>query len=176
MSSPADRIHLLIAYDGSSGAQTAIEHAAKLWPGATADVLTVWRSTSEAAGAARLALSAGMVVAAVKQLDKAAQGDAEGLAAVGVELARELGLDAAVCTTKASASAWAAIVETAREHHADAIVLGTRGRSAARATLLGGVSEGVVHHADRPVMVVPPSNRTVQDGPDPISALLSVDA
>jgi nucleotide-binding universal stress UspA family protein len=38
---------------------------------------------------------------------------------------------------------------------ADAIVVGRRGVSSAELVILGSVANAVVHHADRPVVVVP---------------------
>jgi hypothetical protein len=39
---------ILMSYDGSADAQTAIDHAAKLMPGAEATVLTVWEPLLDA--------------------------------------------------------------------------------------------------------------------------------
>lgn len=50
---------------------------------------------------------------------------------------------------------WSAIVRIAEEQDAALIVVASRGHSGLRATLLGSVSDGVVHHATRPVLVVP---------------------
>jgi nucleotide-binding universal stress UspA family protein len=47
------------------------------------------------------------------------------------------------------------LVRRAQEVGAAAIVVGSRGRSAAREILLGSVAMSVLHHADRPVLVVP---------------------
>ncbi|BFZ08057.1 hypothetical protein BsWGS_11096 [Bradybaena similaris] len=46
-----------------------------------------------------------------------------------------------------------AIVKTAEEETADLIVIGCKGRSALRRTLLGTVSDYIVHHATVPVVV-----------------------
>jgi nucleotide-binding universal stress UspA family protein len=48
-----------------------------------------------------------------------------------------------------------AIVQAAERLGADAIVLGAHGRSGVARALMGSVSQGVVRHARRPVLVVP---------------------
>lgn len=48
-----------------------------------------------------------------------------------------------------------AIIELADETDADLIVVGARGRSVVKELLLGSTSLGVLHHAHRPVTVVP---------------------
>lgn len=47
------------------------------------------------------------------------------------------------------------VVREAERLHADLIVLGSRGHGAIRRALLGSVSEHVLHHANRPVLIVP---------------------
>jgi nucleotide-binding universal stress UspA family protein len=51
----------------------------------------------------------------------------------------------------------AEIVSAAREPGVDLVVVGARGLGPIRRWLLGSVSEHVLHHADCPVLVVPPS-------------------
>ena len=51
-----------------------------------------------------------------------------------------------------------AICKMAKEEAVDFIVVGSRGQNALRRTLLGSVSDYVVHHAHIPVAVVPPSS------------------
>jgi len=47
----------------------------------------------------------------------------------------------------------------AKDRGAALIVVGSRGRSAARQILLGSVAMAVLHHAHRPVLVVPDAGR-----------------
>lgn len=48
-----------------------------------------------------------------------------------------------------------AICGMAKENNVSLIVLGTRGLNKLRRTFLGSVSDYVIHHSHRPVMVVP---------------------
>jgi nucleotide-binding universal stress UspA family protein len=47
------------------------------------------------------------------------------------------------------------IVREAERLHADLVVLGSHGHGALRRALLGSVSEHVLHHAGRPLLIVP---------------------
>ncbi len=73
----------------------------------------------------------------------------------GTRLAAEAGLTAEPLSIQARGRAWRGILEAAREHDVMAIVIGRRGIGGAERALLGGVSNGVLHGADRPVVVVP---------------------
>jgi nucleotide-binding universal stress UspA family protein len=46
-----------------------------------------------------------------------------------------------------------AIIEAARSENATMIVMGTRGMGTIRRTIMGSVSDYVVHHADIPVII-----------------------
>jgi nucleotide-binding universal stress UspA family protein len=52
---------------------------------------------------------------------------------------------------------WQTIVRFADEHDASVILMGTHGRSGVKAVLLGSTASAVMHHAGRPVAVVPES-------------------
>ena len=49
-------------------------------------------------------------------------------------------------------------MHVAKNVHAEFIVIGSRGLSKVRRTILGSVSEYVVHHSRIPVVIVPPEN------------------
>jgi nucleotide-binding universal stress UspA family protein len=89
------------------------------------------------------------------KLDRAAAEDAGNVAAQdGVRIARDAGLKAEPITVEATGSVWKTIVEIADQHDAATIVMGSRGLRGMRSMLLGSVSSAVVHHADRPTLVV----------------------
>ncbi|PAA72147.1 hypothetical protein BOX15_Mlig007376g2 [Macrostomum lignano] len=48
------------------------------------------------------------------------------------------------------------IVEVAKEENVSIIIMGNRGMGTLRRTFLGSVSDYVLHHAHRPVLIIPP--------------------
>jgi len=73
----------------------------------------------------------------------------------GVAVARRAGHDAAPLLVESRHGAWRTIIALAGEHDARLIVVGSHGISPVTSALLGSVAAGVVHHAKRPVLVVP---------------------
>ena len=49
-----------------------------------------------------------------------------------------------------------AVCKLANDKHADLTVMGSRGQNTLRRTLLGSVSDYVLHHSHNPVTVIPP--------------------
>jgi nucleotide-binding universal stress UspA family protein len=141
---------LILCYDGSEPARHAIQRAADLLGPRSALVLTVWLPT------AILGPGLGGIANAINfvEIDRAAAEEGCGIAEEGARIAREAGLVAEPVAVKATGPVWHTIVETADRHDAAAIVMGSRGLTALRSMLLGSVSGGVVHHADRPTLVV----------------------
>ena len=144
---------ILIATDGSRGAERAIGHGLDL---------------AQSCGAAVYALSVidvadllGVDVfgdradfeAAVEPLEEAASRAVEAVE----EHARELGEhgdDVEVVTVVRQGSPYETILEYADEVDADLIVLGTHGRRGLSRALLGSTTERVVRTADVPVLAV----------------------
>jgi nucleotide-binding universal stress UspA family protein len=148
----------LLGYDGSDDAGRAIERAAELLGGGAAVVLTVWEPTAAFAGYDPLAgVSEGMGRAAglEREMDDIGAQVAQRTAEQGAELARGHGFDAGART--AEGKVWRTIVDVADEIDARAIVVGTRGHSGLQSLMIGSVANGVVHHSDRPVLVIPPA-------------------
>jgi nucleotide-binding universal stress UspA family protein len=56
----------------------------------------------------------------------------------------------------AGGSAGEVIMKFVKEENANLIIIGSRGMGIIRRTVLGSVSDYVVHHANTPVIVVPP--------------------
>ncbi len=146
---------ILICFDGSEDARSAIEHAATLLSGQPATVLTVW----EPFGEVLARTSFGVVPVAsgldIAEIDDATKAQAEKVAEEGAELARQAGFDARPRTCSQQGSVANAILDEAEEIDANAIVMGSRGLTGVKSVLLGSVSHGVIQRADRTVIVVP---------------------
>ena len=144
---------ILIGYDGSDGARRAIRRVATLLPGRETLVVTAWLGVADAAPELTLA-PGGLIVAAVESLSEVMQERAAGIAAEGARLAGETGLPAQGRTVRSHRAIWEGITRCAEECGAELIVLGSRGHGALTAVILGSVSTGVLHHANRSVMIV----------------------
>jgi nucleotide-binding universal stress UspA family protein len=149
---------VLIAYDGSTNARAALVYASGLLSGRQAVVLSVWEPLivqlqhSALAGAFPSGDDIG-------DQDEAVEKATLLLAEQGAELAREAGMDAIARSQPETDTVGSAIVAVADELDAELIVTGTRGLGALRSAVLGSVSNQVLHHAKRPVLVVPSSHR-----------------
>jgi nucleotide-binding universal stress UspA family protein len=145
---------ILIAFDGSDDAKSAIQHAGELMPGQPAVVVTVWEPylqilTRYPASTALLAGEDSV------QIDAASQADAEQTAGEGAALARSHGLEATARVVARSDSVAETLLGEADHVNASAIVTGSRGRGGLGSLLLGSVSHALLQRADRAVIVVP---------------------
>ncbi len=147
---------ILICYDGSPDARTAIEQGGQLLTGQRAMVLTVWQTFVEvlAHTPSGFGLAAG-VADNTEEIDTATRKNAEDHAREGVELAKKAGFDAEGQTVSQETSTAEAILSAAKELDAAAILMGSRGLTGLKSLLVGSVSHGVLQHADRAVIIVP---------------------
>jgi nucleotide-binding universal stress UspA family protein len=146
---------ILICYDGSDDAKEAVARAADLFPGQAAIVLHVWEPLKEVASVPPVPGLYGMLEAGLDEMDKVGDEVSKRTAAEGAEHASGAGLEAESLSVSAPGRVWRNILGVARDRDARAIVVGQRGIGRAERALLGSVSTGVVHQADRPVVVVP---------------------
>jgi nucleotide-binding universal stress UspA family protein len=158
---------VLIAYDGSPSAATAVRAAASLFPTARGSVATAPSDPMVQAGTAFGMIpdmSPMVVEETIDHLTAEARRQADETMEQAVEQARTLGLDAEPVTIAPSSPAWAALLDAAHRVGADVLVCGTRGRGAFARALLGSTSASLLHQADLPVLIVPDGGGAL-DGP-----------
>jgi nucleotide-binding universal stress UspA family protein len=160
-----DPLRLLLAFDGSAAAADAIRAAGRLFPGAAAVVLHIRSrpSGAEHAALARIAMPDSVTMPAAERYDHDARERANEIAARGRRVAEEAGLHA-TAEVETGPSAWRALVQAAQVQDHDVIVCGARGRGAFARALLGSTSSALLHHAARPLLIVP-SGAGSLDGP-----------
>lgn len=150
---------VMICYDGSDPAKHAIDEAGRLLGSGPAIVVHVYQSLLAFTPGYPLAgFSGGGEVS--EALAQEAEAHAQTIADQGAELARAKGFDAEGQIVLTSQPLWKEIVDAAKERDASAVIMGTRGLSPVRSALLGSVSNGVIHHCDRPILVIPPAKET----------------
>jgi nucleotide-binding universal stress UspA family protein len=139
---------ILLCYDRSDGARRAIECAAGLFPGARALVLTVWSFST------LMRVYGAGEAAAYSESATRAQANRDAVA--GCAVACAVGLDASpIAACGSQLGTWRTILSVADDHDASVIVVGTRGISGLHSLVLGSISQGVLQHSKRPVLVVP---------------------
>lgn len=137
---------ILLATDGSPSAARATEVAIELARAASAPlhVVTAWAVPVSAYGYAPLLI--------VPDVQKAEQERGEQALGAAVEQARAAGVEAT--SSLREGEPVEEICAAAREIDASLIVIGAHGWGAFRRLVFGSVSNGVLHHAPAPVLVV----------------------
>ena len=147
---------VLIAFDGSDVARAAVRHAAELFAGRPAVLVTVWEP-GLAVGLSRPD-SFGMATVppdleTVEAVDRVQSERASTVAADGAELARSAGLAAEAQAVPDELDVADTLIGIARERGAAVVVVGSHGIGLRR-RLLGSVSRKLIEHCDRPLLVV----------------------
>jgi nucleotide-binding universal stress UspA family protein len=171
---------ILICYDGSEQAQAAADLTIRLFHEARTMVLTVWGAGAETLMSAELGLGSGFGVGhdgmnEAAHLDARLLGRAQRTAQEGARRLQAVGMYADPLVEHRDGSIASTVLAVAARINAEAIVLGTRGRGAAKSALLGSVSHDLVHHADRPVVVVPcvPAETRARTGASAVAGVFS---
>ena len=138
---------LLLATDGSPSAAEATRKAIELADAFNAPLIvaTIWEITYEPVG-----LPFGPVVA---DLDTLGREKALEIAERAAAEARDAGVEAETVVRRGVPAH--ELGQIAESRDAQLIVLGSHGWGAVRRLLFGSVSTAVLHHATRPVLVVP---------------------
>jgi nucleotide-binding universal stress UspA family protein len=157
---------VLIAYDGSAPAEAAVATAGGLFPGATGRLVTLIDPLPPTASlqAFGLGLDPETVQRQLDELGRELTEEGHEIAARGLATAGGAGLAVQPHVVARQGSEWQAIVSEADAIDAEVIVCGSRGRRGLARSLLGSTSTGVLHHASRPVLVVPAPPAAI-DGP-----------
>jgi len=155
----------VIGYDGSEDASAAIRHAGRLLGPRPAVVIHVWESLAGLLLHTDVDGLTGTMREAAEEMDEEERSTAEQIAEEGAELARDSGFEAEGRALQGRPKAWPALLEAADAVDAAVVVIGSRGQGAVKSALFGSVSSGLLHHADRPVLVVPPCDEETPAGP-----------
>ena len=146
----------LIAYDGSPAAGEAIAAVGRLLPGRPALVVHAWESPlrHSLSGQALSAAPLSEIREFSGDLETWLRESAEATVEDGVELARAAGLEARGEAVESGSAGWRVLTATAETRDAAVVVAGSQGHGRVASVLLGSVSAGLVHHAERPALVV----------------------
>jgi nucleotide-binding universal stress UspA family protein len=144
---------ILLCYDGSPSSDHAIAVAKATFGSRPATLLHVWNPPFPAADSFGIAAAPGGL--SLADLDQFALERAQTIAQQGYELAHRPDSTMEVRVERSGPSLWRTVLDVADELDADLIVVGTRGATAVQSALLGSVSNAIVHHSVRPVLVVP---------------------
>ena len=147
---------ILLCYDGSEASGRAIEVAHELVGDVTATVLFVWEPPATLLIPDPFSGAEPWGAVEMNDLETVLLERAGRTVAGGVTLANEAGFTARSELRASAGSPWRTILDVADEIDASLLVLGARGLGTVQSLLLGSVSNAVVHHAHRPVLVVPP--------------------
>jgi nucleotide-binding universal stress UspA family protein len=155
----------VIGYDGSEEAAAAIQQVGSLLGARPAVVVHVWDSLAGLLLHTDVDGLTGPMRQAAEEVDLEDRQDSERIAEEGAGLAREAGFDAEARPLQGKPKAWPVLLAAADAVDAAVLVIGSRGLGSVKSALFGSVASGLLHHADRPVLVVPPCDDVSPAGP-----------
>lgn len=146
---------VLVGFDGSIGAATAIDVAARLLPDAVAEILYLWQPPFASAELRhRLMRDVRSVDELIEATEREGLAEAERVASAGAVLARAAGWRATSLIRQSFGGEGYQFARLAEQHGSALVVVGSRGLSGMGA-ILGSTSDVVVHLSRVPVLVVP---------------------
>jgi nucleotide-binding universal stress UspA family protein len=158
MSAAPDTRPVLVAYDGSAEARAALREAVALFGQRPLIVVSVWEPGLATMTMAPPPGEVGMGYmpdpTEVAAVDRAQSDHATNAAEAGASVARGLGATVEALAVPDSVDVAETLASIAEERDAAAMVVGSRGLGAIKARLLGSTSRKLLHHTQRPVLVV----------------------
>jgi nucleotide-binding universal stress UspA family protein len=156
---------IVLCYDGSASAKHAITTAHAIVGQSPATLLHVWEPPANFLGPDPFGGIETWTGPQVTELEAMALERANRAAEYGVELARNAGFNVEARLERSDAAVWRTILDVSDSLDAQLIVVGARGASAIQSLLLGSVATALVHHSERPMLVVPlPPDEAKKDG------------
>lgn len=156
---PASDGPVLLGHDGSDDADRTLMACARLLSGSGRELVVVRAWTSglrhTLTGRALAALPLRELREIVASLDEEQAQRERQAVEEAARRALELGLNARARCEESADPASEVLLRVAEEERAAAIAVGRRGRGALSSSVLGSVSAGLTHAAERPVLVVP---------------------
>lgn len=145
----------LLAFDGSAGARRAVGQAARLLARRPAIVATAWVPCPVFATVADRGASPGQASDYDPEpLDDRLRDAARRTAHAAQETLASSGWTVTSTDVRTRRGVWRALTDLAELDDAAVVVAGTRGHLPVVPELIGSVAEGVLRHAERPVLLV----------------------
>lgn len=151
---------IVVSFDGSAQAATALKVAIAQMPGRHLVIVSVWEpafttamlTPTDAAGMSSIAQPDPREIATVDRLQ---HDHATAVAEAGVAMAQRLGSTAEAMSERDNTNVAETVAAVAERCDAALIVVGSRGLGAVKAWLLGSTARRLLHESHRPVLVVP---------------------